>query len=296
MRTEPNFSQWSRSRDPEGITWEYRQGKYFPLVDPLNQVNQESSATFEPEIEDTTPTTNGLSQGFLVKPYSVKQICDRFRCGDRLLKRMRTEPNFSQWSRSRDPEGITWEYRQGKYFPLVDPLNQVNQESSATFEPEIEDTTPTTNGLSQGFLVKPYSVKQICDRFRCGDRLLKRMRTDPNFSQWSRSRDPEGITWEYRKGKYVPLVDPLNQLNQESSDTFEPEIEDTTPTTNGLSQGFLVKPYSVKQICDRFRCGDRLLKRMRTDPNFSQWSRSRDPEGITWEYRKGKYFPLLNQQ
>ncbi|WP_366514252.1 hypothetical protein, partial [Moorena sp. SIO3I6] len=296
MRTEPNFSQWSRSRDPEGITWEYRQGKYFPLVDQVNQVDQESSNTFEPEIEETTPTTNGSSQGFSVEPYSVKQMCDRFRCGDRLLKRMRTEPNFSQWSRSRDPEGITWEYRQGKYFPLVDQVNQVHQESSETFEPDIQETTATTNGSSQGISVEPYSVKQMCDRFRCGDRLLKRMRTEPNFSQWSRSRDPEGISWEYRQGKYFPLVDQLNQVNQESSDTFEPEIEDTTPTTNGSSQGISLEPYSVKKLCDRFRCGDRLLKRMRTDPNFSQWSRSRDPEGITWEYRQGKYFPLLNHQ
>ena len=295
MRTDPNFSQWSRSRDPEGITWEYRQGKYFPLLNQ-DQVNQELSATSEPDIQETTPTTNGSSQGISVEPYSVKQMCDRFRCGDRLLKRMRTDPNFSQWSRSRDPEGITWEYRQGKYFPLVDQLDQVDQESSDTFEPEIEETIPTTNGSSQGFLVKPYSVKQMCDRFRCGDRLLKRMRTEPNFSQWSRSRDPEGITWEYRQGKYFPLVDQLDQVDQESSDTFEPEIEETIPTTNGSSQGFLVKPYSVKQMCDRFRCGDRLLKRMRTEPNFSQWSRSRDPEGITWEYRQGKYFPLLNQQ
>ncbi|MGQ4647370.1 hypothetical protein [Lyngbya aestuarii] len=53
------------------------------------------------------------------RSYTVKEVCHRFKCGDRILKRMRSSPDFGQWSQARDPEGLVWEYRQGKFFPSV---------------------------------------------------------------------------------------------------------------------------------------------------------------------------------
>ncbi|HBL61838.1 MAG TPA: hypothetical protein DDZ80_26520 [Cyanobacteria bacterium UBA8803] len=53
--------------------------------------------------------------------YSLRQMCKRFKCSDRLLRKMRESKEFTQWSKSRDPQGLTWEYRQEKYF-LVDSV------------------------------------------------------------------------------------------------------------------------------------------------------------------------------
>ncbi|NER23287.1 MAG: hypothetical protein F6J86_33645 [Symploca sp. SIO1B1] len=54
-----------------------------------------------------------------VRPYKVKEVCQRFRCSDKVLKRLRTTPEFADWTKSRDPEGIAWEWKEGKYFPLI---------------------------------------------------------------------------------------------------------------------------------------------------------------------------------
>jgi|GEM_PF-2841218 len=113
------------------------------------------------------------------RPYSGREICQRFHCGDRLLTNMRSSPDFTEWSKTRDPQGIPWEYIDGQYFPLS-PIEQK---------------------------IEPYSGRQICKRFHCGDRLLKNIRSSPEFSKWSQERDPQGIAWEYRNDKYYPIVD-----------------------------------------------------------------------------------------
>jgi hypothetical protein len=54
------------------------------------------------------------------------------------------------------------------------------------------------------------------------------------------------------------------------------------------------KPYSLRDICKRLKCGDRLVFKMRSSPEFTQWTQSRDPDGLIWEYREGKYWCLEN--
>ncbi|MFP5268922.1 hypothetical protein [Coleofasciculus sp.] len=53
---------------------------------------------------------------------------------------------------------------------------------------------------------RPHSARELCKRFKCGDRLLKRMRSAPDFEQWSQSRDPLGIAWVYRDEKFLPKM------------------------------------------------------------------------------------------
>ena len=43
-------------------------------------------------------------------------------------------------------------------------------------------------------------------RFQCGDRLLRIKRSQPDFTEWSQQRDPDGIGWKYRKGQFVPQI------------------------------------------------------------------------------------------
>ncbi len=52
-------------------------------------------------------------------------------------------------------------------------------------------------------------------RLKCGaqldwqaspDRLLRIRRSQPDFAEWSQQRDPEGISWKYQKGQFVPQM------------------------------------------------------------------------------------------
>ena len=43
-------------------------------------------------------------------------------------------------------------------------------------------------------------------RLKCGDRLLRIRRAQPDFSEWSKQRDPEGIAWKYIEGEFVPQI------------------------------------------------------------------------------------------
>ena len=72
-------------------------------------------------VTEVPPTTT--SQATSIRPYTVKEVCLRFRCSDKLLKKMRTTPNFAEWSKSRDPEGVAWEWKESKYFPLAEIVN-----------------------------------------------------------------------------------------------------------------------------------------------------------------------------
>ena len=110
MRSSPDFSQWSQSRDPEGLAWEYREGKFYPLKLEDNSISPAEAS--QPEAELSQPPLK-------VRPYSIKEVRKRFKCGDRLLRQMRSSPDFSQWSQSRDPERLAWEYREGKFYPAI---------------------------------------------------------------------------------------------------------------------------------------------------------------------------------
>ena len=120
---------------------------------------------------------------------------------------------------------------------------------------------------------RSYSGRQLMKRLRCGDRLLKIKREQPDFRQWSKERDPEDISWQYSQGKFIPVKD------SHVSDLITPVEE---------------RPYSNRQLMKRFRCGDRLLKIKRQSPGFTEWSQQRDPEGIAWHYQNGKFIPHSN--
>lgn len=53
------------------------------------------------------------------------------------------------------------------------------------------------------------------------------------------------------------------------------------------------RAYSNRQLMKRFKCGDRLLKIKRSQPDFADWSKERDPEGVIWKYQDEHFFPSL---
>ncbi len=67
---------------------------------------------------------------------------------------------------------------------------------------------------------RPYSGRQMMKRLKCGDRLLRIKRSQPDFTEWSQQRDPEGIAWQYQDGQYVPLE--VSTLDSEPSKVKSP--------------------------------------------------------------------------
>lgn len=58
---------------------------------------------------------------------------------------------------------------------------------------------------------------------------------------------------------------------------------DNLVSNNGLSQN---------QLADRLKCSVRRLMARRADPlKLAEYTRSKDPDGIPWEYRDKKYYP-----
>ncbi|MGB7440109.1 MAG: hypothetical protein WA919_03505 [Coleofasciculaceae cyanobacterium] len=98
------------------------------------------------------------------------------------------------------------------------------------------------------------------------------------------------IQYHFEKGLHShgkPLVGySLEPLSVETTT----EEKGDAPPTESLSPS--VREYSVREVRKRFKCGDRLLKKMRTSPDFAEWSQSRDPEGRTWEWKNGKFYPV----
>ncbi len=46
---------------------------------------------------------------------------------------------------------------------------------------------------------RPYSGRQMMKRLKCGDRLLRIKRSQPDFTEWSQERDPDGVAWQYKR-------------------------------------------------------------------------------------------------
>ena len=158
----------------------------------------------------------------------------RLKCGDRLLRIKRSQPDFSTWSQERDPDNIAWQYKDGEFFPLKitkpEPKSSKKESeskpSSSKTKSKTKSKTPTKaktqTKTKQGkktsqkqkkaptktvkVEVQPLSGRQMMKRLKCGDRLLRIKRSQPDFSEWSKQRDPEGVAWKYQDGQFVPNI------------------------------------------------------------------------------------------
>ena len=153
------------------------------------------------------------------RPYSGRQLMKRLKCGDRLLRIKRSQADFAEWSQQRDPEGIAWKYQEGQFFPLEDynldsspadePSQSLPSSSKASF-PAKQKKTKKTRKTASSQVVKlenrPYSGRQLMKRLRCGERLLRIKRSQTDFAEWSKQRDPEDIAWQYQNNQFIPQI------------------------------------------------------------------------------------------
>lgn len=108
-----------------------------------------------------------------------------------------------------------------------------------------------------------YTLEQYADRFEAYVEALEKGKQDSY---------PTPAT-----GKTDPIDSPAaNNLTTNSPKT-------KTKKTPQLSQAELAR---------RLGCSSSTLSNRRDRPDFPQWSKSKDPEGIGWHYRKWWFYPL----
>ena len=153
------------------------------------------------------------------RPYSGRQMMKRLKCGDRLLRIKRSQPDFKEWSQQRDPDGVAWQYQDGQFVPFELPT--VDSEPSKVKSPPkpsksktktkqkkkaVKSKKKTASTQAAPLEYKAYSGRALMKRLKCGDRLLRIRRSQPDFTEWSQERDPEGIAWKYQDGEFVPQM------------------------------------------------------------------------------------------
>ena len=295
-----------------------------PLPEDLQVKPSASKAKSKVKKKADTPTAPVED-----RPYSGRQMMKRLKCGDRLLRIKRSQPDFTEWSQERDPDGVAWKYTKGQFVPLKDsqldtsPVKEEPQpKPSSRTKSKTKQKQKTTNKTKKTSVTKapsleskPLSGRQMMKRLKCGDRLLRIKRARPDFKEWSKKRDPEGVAWEYKGDQFVPLeVSTLDsepskvkappkpskpktktktKTNQKQKTAKKKTTKKTKEKTDAQASSLENRAYTVRQVMERFHCGDRLLRIRRAQPDFSEWSQKRDPEGIAWKYTKGQFVPQI---
>ncbi len=87
--------------------------------------------------------------------------------------------------------------------PLPEELQVTSSASKAKSKVKKKADPPTAPVAD-----RPYSGRQMMKRLKCGDRLLRIKRSQPDFTEWSQERDPDGVAWQYKDGQFVSLEVP----------------------------------------------------------------------------------------
>ena len=63
-----------------------------------------------------------VADGELSDGLSERALALRFKIDKSGIARWKTNPGkLADYTRDRDPDGLAWEFRDGKYYPLADP-------------------------------------------------------------------------------------------------------------------------------------------------------------------------------
>ena len=65
-----------------------------------------------------------------------------------------------------------------------------------------------------------------------------------------------------------------------------------SPEFNSLSE--FIQGLSEKDLAQRLGVAPATLEELRDQPDFYQWSQSKDPESVSWRYQKDKQRYIVN--
>ncbi|NEO38351.1 MAG: hypothetical protein F6J90_19245 [Moorea sp. SIOASIH] len=66
----------------------------------------------------------------------------------------------------------------------------------------------------------------------------------------------------------------------------------SSPDFNSLSQ--FLEGLSEEDLAQRLGVAPATLQELRDQPDFKQWSQSKDPESVSWRYHKDKQRYIVN--
>ncbi|MEC4811757.1 MAG: hypothetical protein SAK29_00485 [Scytonema sp. PMC 1069.18] len=90
---------------------------------------EETPLEEEESVPELHPETNGVSNGTHSQSptvevsgprYTIAELAERLGVNKTTVSRNKNKDNFEEWSSGRDPEGISWEYREEEqlFYPL----------------------------------------------------------------------------------------------------------------------------------------------------------------------------------
>lgn len=93
------------------------------------------------------------------------------------------------------------------------------------------------------------------------------------------------------------LPDERETPSSELLDEIQPDAQEE-PTQKGseLTDELLAKPLTHAELVERLKVKPSTLRDARKRPNFSEWSKSKDPEGMAWQWvpEHNSFVPLKN--
>ena len=100
------------------------------------------------------------------------------------------------------------------------------------------------------------------------------------------------VTLETLKSRIAPLEsspDGRQGRAVENNDTLATNVGTPLPlkrsATSGLSASVVKKGLTGVVLASRLNSYSSTISKKRSKPNFSEWTRALDPDGIAWEYR-----------
>jgi hypothetical protein len=88
------------------------------------------------------------------------------------------------------------------------------------------------------------------------------------------------------------LDDNLEETSDDDlEENLDDDLEETLPENDSISEPQKVTSLIQLELARRLDVHSSTVGKRKSDPDFSEWSKSKDPEGIAWKYsRKSKMF------
>lgn len=95
----------------------------------------------------------------------------------------------------------------------------------------------------------------------------------------------------------VPPLPPAEASPQQPEEELEKPIPEARSTEPLPKKHRILQSLIQSELARRLDVHSSTVMKRRDEPDFSEWSRSRDPEGIAWEYSSDtrEFYPLENQ-
>jgi hypothetical protein len=179
------------------------------------------------------------------------------------------------------------------YFLTASALGSLFDDSEPTFDPEGETLTSfapkLSAALTQSYTSEPKIDDQLDDQLSDANSSLEPSQEETSLSSESSAtideveadQETAEETAEDSKPNYAEAFEEIEDSSEEESDN-QPQA------SKSLIQSELAKRLDVHSS---------TIGKRKSDPDFSEWSQSRDPDGIAWKYsRKTKEFLPVNDQ